>query len=220
MVAEWVAAHDGRGARALNRIVLRSLKQAYYDNRNRGHAGLQLRSYCHFTSPIRRYPDLICHRALLVGGRRIRPAPEASFVAAAGPSDLGARARGDDGGAGRRRCRACFLLREVAGGGPGRSVRGRDRRRDRCRCVRRVRDQGEYEGMLAVRRLRGDWWELNEQGTALVGTRSGGAMRLGRSDLGAGRRDGRAPWPGRPGARRQLRRGLTWLAMAKGVNAK
>jgi ribonuclease R len=38
---------------------------------------------------------------------------------------------------------------------------------------------GAFEGMLPVRRLRGDWWELNEQGTVLVGTRSGGAIRLG-----------------------------------------
>jgi ribonuclease R len=37
----------------------------------------------------------------------------------------------------------------------------------------------QYEGMLPVRRLRGDWWELNEQATMLVGTRSGAAMRLG-----------------------------------------
>ena len=36
-----------------------------------------------------------------------------------------------------------------------------------------------YEGMLPVRRLRGDWWELNEQGTILLGTRNGRAIRLG-----------------------------------------
>jgi ribonuclease R len=42
-------------------------------------------------------------------------------------------------------------------------------------------DGGEYEGMLPVRRLRGDWWELNESGTALIGTRGGGALRLGDS---------------------------------------
>jgi ribonuclease R len=38
---------------------------------------------------------------------------------------------------------------------------------------------GRYEGMLPVRRLRGDWWELNELETMLVGSRSGGAIRLG-----------------------------------------
>jgi ribonuclease R len=36
-----------------------------------------------------------------------------------------------------------------------------------------------YQGMLPVRRLRGDWWELNEQGTMLVGERTDGVIRLG-----------------------------------------
>ena len=66
-------------------LVLRSLKQAYYDDRNLGHAGLQLSSYCHFTSPIRRFPDVICHRALLSAVHGEHSAPDASWIAAAGP---------------------------------------------------------------------------------------------------------------------------------------
>ena len=39
--------------------------------------------------------------------------------------------------------------------------------------------ENRFEGLLPVRRLRGDWWELNEEATMLVGTRTGRAIRLG-----------------------------------------
>jgi ribonuclease R len=181
MVADWVRRHEGRGARALNSLVLRALKQAHYDDRNLGHAGLASSGYCHFTSPIRRYPDLICHRALLsaIAGE---PAPDATWVHAAGPwTSTRERAamvieRDADDVAG------CFLLERMlfeSGGGREAVFEGEVIGLIGAGAFIAFGERGQFEGMLPVRRLGGDWWELNEEATMLIGTRNGGAIRLG-----------------------------------------
>ena len=180
-ISQRVDAHvtrTGRGRAALTSLVLRSLKQAHYSPRNLGHAGLRSPRYCHFTSPIRRYPDLVAHRALLwaVGGGEDPPRAAGLEEAGAWTSQREREAMtierdADD-------IARCFLLQrelrelgqravfegEVVGLAP----------------VGAFVSFGEgYQGLLPVRRLRGDWWELDELGTVLHGTRTGETIRLG-----------------------------------------
>jgi ribonuclease R len=179
MVSEWVQ-RTGRGGVALRRLVLRSLKQAYYDPRNLGHAGLQSPRYCHFTSPIRRYPDLICHRALLSAIDGSQAAPDASWVAAAGPwcsnrerEAMTIERDADD-------VARCFLLeRQLAEPGSDAVFDGEVVGLIGAGAFVAFGDELAFEGMLPVRRLRGDWWELNEEGTMLDGVHTGRAIRLG-----------------------------------------
>lgn len=66
-ILEWAA--DTPHRHLVNQLVLRSQSLAVYSPDNRGHFGLALTRYAHFTSPIRRYADLIVHRALIAGYR-------------------------------------------------------------------------------------------------------------------------------------------------------
>jgi ribonuclease R len=171
-------ARTGHGRDALTFLVLRALKQAYYSPKNLGHAGLGLTHYAHFTSPIRRYPDLVAHRALLSAVGAGEQAPRSSELEEIGAwsssreRDAMAIERMAD-----RVARAFLLERELF-------EHGFDRRFDGevtglIGAGAFVRFAGGHEGLLPVRRLRGDWWELNEEGTILTGERTGQTIRLG-----------------------------------------
>ena len=169
----------GHGRRGLTTLVLRALKQAYYSPRNLGHAGLRLARYCHFTSPIRRYPDLVCHRALLsaVGGgedatRAQRLDSLGEWASERERAAMVIERDADD-------VATAFLLeREVFERGYEAVYDGEVVSLIGAGAFV-VFGDGAYEGMLPVRKLRGDWWELNEEGTILHGERSGARIRLG-----------------------------------------
>jgi ribonuclease R len=174
----------GHGRRALTTLILRALQQARYDPQNLGHAGLGLQRYCHFTSPIRRYPDVICHRALLsaVGGGETAPRgggglEEAGEWTSARERDaMTIERRADD------IARAFLLQRELVEGrgGPQRELDGEVIGLIEAGAFVAFGDgPAAYEGMLPVRRMRGDWYELNEAGTVLSGAESGRTIRLG-----------------------------------------
>ncbi len=194
----------GGGRAALTSLLLRTLQQAAYSPKNSGHAGLGTAYYCHFTSPIRRYPDLVCHRALLaaVGGGERAPRAAGMGELAEWTSDRERAAMtierdADD-------VARCFALeRALYEGGWDQAFSGEvvglisagafvsfgtPPERVDAQAEQGVRTQNavspDYRGMLPVRRMRGaggerEWWELNEQGTILHGESPGSTLRLG-----------------------------------------
>jgi ribonuclease R len=166
-----------RGEEAFPALVLRALKQARYDPHNLGHSGLASPAYCHFTSPIRRYPDLICHRALLRElGLSDEPLPEELEELAEHSSEQERAATAVEYRADEI-CLAWLLGDRLFELGWEASFEGE---------IIGVIDSGlfvrfdeVFEGYVPARRLEGDYFELNPLGTALVGRRSRRTFRLG-----------------------------------------
>lgn len=176
------AARRGHGREAYTSLVLRSLMQAQYSDRNIGHTGLGSPAYCHFTSPIRRYPDLLVHWALLAAlgeGETAPRAAEAREVAWHCSERERESARiereADDV------CAAYLLQRELMQRGEEASFEGEVSGTIRAGVF--VAFAGElgdtYEGFVPARTMGEERFELNETETALVGRESSSALRLG-----------------------------------------
>jgi ribonuclease R len=187
--AAWVSAQ----ARVLGRFIharkqageafwsqlLRSLDQARYSPENLGHTGLASTAYCHFTSPIRRYPDLVCHRSLLAaigqdeafpaGGNELEELAEHASSTERVAADIERRADGISA--------ASFLADQL------RDDREREHDGEITGLIGAglfVRFSDAFEGFLPSRRLdAGDRFEPNELGTALVGQGNRMRFRLG-----------------------------------------
>jgi ribonuclease R len=177
------AKRRGHGADAYAGLVLRSLKQAYYSDRNLGHAGLSSPAYLHFTSPIRRYPDLIAHRALLatLSSGEVEPDPEPVREAGWHSSERereAARLERDADDV----CAAFLLERELFDRSWEAEFEGEVSGVVGAGAF--VRFGGElanvYEGFLPAREWGGrEYFRLDETETALVGGRSGRRLRIG-----------------------------------------
>ncbi|WP_069189739.1 ribonuclease R [Candidatus Terasakiella magnetica] len=161
----------------VNMVVLRSQSQAEYNPENIGHFGLSLNRYAHFTSPIRRYSDLLVHRALIRGyglgeGGLTEDAKDFSDMGEH-LSKTERRAAGAERDA-MDRYTTLFLADRV-GASFGARVNG----------VTRfglfvTLDETGADGLVPIRSLPQDYYDHDEQLHTLVGKRSGFTFRLGQ----------------------------------------
>jgi ribonuclease R len=161
----------------LEGLVIRSLAQAVYQQTNIGHFGLALQEYAHFTSPIRRYPDLLVHRAIKAA---VLPQSASGHAyTAAELQVLGAESS-------QRERRADDASRDVMG---------------YLKCLYMQPRIGEtfdatissalefglfvqlkempIDGLVHISAIPGDYWELEDGGMGLVGQRTGRRWQLG-----------------------------------------
>ena len=164
-------------ANVLNMLLLRSMKQATYDTVNIGHFGLASKSYLHFTSPIRRYPDLVVHRTVhseLLGERGHKGTAAAEKLGEAALAASTAERK------------AMEIEREVVD--LYRAVMMRDRIGERYEgTVTALVGSGMFvqldspfvDVLVRLEDLGGDRWELDEEKMRVTAPRSGESIGLG-----------------------------------------
>lgn len=157
----------------LQMVMLRSLRQAKYEPENIGHFGLGYDAYTHFTSPIRRYPDLLVHRAIkaVIRGKQYKPAQKWS--------ELGAHCsmterRADDATRDVEAWLKCFYMRDHLGSVFSGTVSS-------------VTSFGMFvslddlyvEGLVHISELGKDYFQFDATKHQLLGERTGQRYRLG-----------------------------------------
>jgi ribonuclease R len=162
----------------MNDVVLRSQAQAIYDAANIGHFGLNLAKYAHFTSPIRRYADLIVHRALIRGlklpggdgltDREIGQLPRiAEAISMTERRAMAAERDSTD------RYVAAFMEEKVGAIFPAR-ITGVTK----FGLFVRLKEFGA-EGLLPARALGAEYFRFDERAMAMRGERTGAVYKLG-----------------------------------------
>jgi ribonuclease R len=155
-------------------LALRSMNQAVYDPVNKGHYGLALERYMHFTSPIRRYPDLVVHRAIKAVLRG-EPAPMSDdWLAATGEQASVTERRAESVAWGVEGWLKCEYVAERVG-------------QDFDGVVMGVTEFGLFveltgfyvQGLLHISELGQDYFRFDQTGMTLIGDRSGRRFGLG-----------------------------------------
>jgi ribonuclease R len=164
--------------KVMNDVVLRSQAQAIYDPANIGHFGLNLAKYAHFTSPIRRYADLIVHRALIrafkLGEGGLTDREMAGLGATAEHITMTERRAMAAERDSTDRYVAAFMEDRI-----GETFDARVTGVTRFGLFVRLADSGA-EGLIPIRNLGADYFQHDEKRQALVGSRTG--VRFGMGD--------------------------------------
>ncbi len=159
-------------------LIVRSMPQALYQPTNIGHFGLALTHYAHFTSPIRRYPDLVVHRTLKAlieapGGSGVKYDTEA--LGALGESTSKLEKRADEADRYVNTFLKCTYLRERI----GQTFHGLITTVVEFGCFVQILDVS-VDGLLHVDSLRDDQYEMEEDGLAWTGRLTGRRLRTGQ----------------------------------------
>src|SRR5271165_3339349 len=161
----------------LENLVIRSLAQAVYQQTNIGHFGLALEEYAHFTSPIRRYPDLLVHRAIKAAALPI--SPSGHRYSKAELQTLGAESsqrerRADDASRDVMGYLKCLYLQPRIGETFDATISS-------------ALEFGLFvqlkempiDGLVHISAIPGDYWQLEDGGFGLVGQRTGRRWQMG-----------------------------------------
>jgi ribonuclease R len=172
---------DAQARPFVESLVVRSMAQALYQPENIGHFGLALKDYAHFTSPIRRYPDLMIHRALraLMGpaGHAGPPGwepPAGAELAAAGADLSQLERRADEAGRFVSTFLKCVYLRDRI----GQTFDGLITTVMEFGCFIQLLEVG-VDGLLPLAALHGDDYQMAREGGQWIGTRSGRRLAPG-----------------------------------------
>jgi ribonuclease R len=157
-------------------LIVRSMPQAVYQPTNIGHFGLALTEYTHFTSPIRRYPDLVVHRTLKAlieapGGVRY----ETDTLSTLGESTSKLEKRADEADRYVNTFLKCTYLRERI----GQTFHGLITTVVEFGCFVQILDVS-VDGLLHIDSLRDDEYVMEDDGLAWTGRRTGRRLRTGQ----------------------------------------
>jgi ribonuclease R len=174
-----IARRLGHGAERpfIESLIVRAMPQAVYQPANIGHFGLALQHYAHFTSPIRRYPDLVVHRTLKAligarGGAGVRYEPPQ--LSALGESTSKLEKRADEADRYVATYLKCsYLLERI-----GQTFQGLITTVVEFGCFVQILDVA-VDGLLHIDNLRDDDYEMEDHGHGWRGRRTGRRLRTG-----------------------------------------